>query len=685
MQLKTFAQCPPGHLFSNPCRPEPEPTNPAECGGCTNRARCARWSRRINAAELVVLGPCWLVLADGLRLQMGLHGCHFFLPLLLGTVLLGPPADAVRDAGQGCPAGWGGGAGRRGEREAPDCQSVRRSFPSIQTGEVVVAPSRVSPLAQFRHTFPKPFRSAPHVLASVNGFVADVSPGNAGRWDAVNASFVVTIRSTGRAGFSANIYRTDASPVDMTDGWHGPLLVHYVAWDYFANASGPGVGATSKGRARAAGERGREGEVGILFGSWTVDASQTAPPGAPWVAPAGRFRPEDYGATVTPHKAASQPGVDGAGWGEGLDGGGPAGEHRDDGDMPSELAAYGGGQPEVVRIAFGTSFGEPPRLLVGARLTGPHDRQAVLALTVAGVTTEGCEVHVARVDQSWAVQALALDYIAWLPSYDMVTAPDMADPAARAYNGTGALRGGRILASSLPAAESGACAGNCADRQWSRDLDPYVLPRAQFGGHVLPPPVPITAGRTEYTHPDARWGGGSLAAGMGLGKRGARLPSSVQYQLRFDFKDIFAARRTGFNFTRPPWLLVSARIASASRPEHAQATPETVRAYACVCVRMRAYVCVCAGGTCVGMRMGGWSHDVWGICLWARVGAAAGGSMHANRRVQAPTAPPPLTRPHIRAGVGVGCQRNRPRFRGQRLSRRSSRARLAGCGRARLA
>jgi hypothetical protein len=79
---------------------------------------------------------------------------------VLGCILLActGPAAGARDAGSGCPVGWGGGVGNAGEREGPDCQSVRRSFPSIQTGEVVVAPSRVSPLASFRHTFPKPFR-----------------------------------------------------------------------------------------------------------------------------------------------------------------------------------------------------------------------------------------------------------------------------------------------------------------------------------------------------------------------------------------------------------------------------------------------------------------------------------------------------------------------------------------------
>jgi hypothetical protein len=47
-----------------------------------------------------------------------------------------------------------------------------------------------------------------------------------------------------------------------------------------------------------------------------------------------------------------------------------------------------------------------------------------------------------------------------------------------------------------------------------------------------------------------------------------RLPSSVQYQLKFDFKDIFAERRTPFTFTRPPFMLVSARVHKDLVREH---------------------------------------------------------------------------------------------------------------------
>ncbi len=239
------------------------------------------------------------------------------------------------------------------------------------------------------------------------------------------------------------------------------------------------------------------------------------------------------------------------------------------------MAAYGGGQPEVVKVPFGTVFGEPPRVLVGARITCPYDRQAVLALTVRSVDTHGFELNVARVDQSWALQALAVEYIAWVPSYDMATGPDMLNQATRSYSGTGSVSGQR-LADSFPAPEDGLCAPNCHLRQWSRDLDPYVLPRAQFGGHILLPPVPTTAGLTNYSYPDARWGTGVLAAGHGLGVRGARLPSAVQYQLKFDFKDIFAARRTPFKFTRPPFMLVSARVYRDLVREHQRAVDATV-------------------------------------------------------------------------------------------------------------
>jgi len=44
-------------------------------------------------------------------------------------------------------------------------------------------------------------------------------------------------------------------------------------------------------------------------------------------------------------------------------------------DIESELAAYGGGQPEVIRVPFKTTFGEAPRVLVTSRITCPYDRQ----------------------------------------------------------------------------------------------------------------------------------------------------------------------------------------------------------------------------------------------------------------------------------------------------------------------
>jgi hypothetical protein len=114
------------------------------------------------------------------------------------------------------------------------------------------------------------------------------------------------VRSTGRGGFSANIYRTDASPASMTDGWHGPLgtaftcftstpvqiltpemltVIHYIAWDYVTH-QGPGGGGGVNG-GMPAGERGREGEVGVLFGSWDIPRLHAPPGGAVWVPPPG--------------------------------------------------------------------------------------------------------------------------------------------------------------------------------------------------------------------------------------------------------------------------------------------------------------------------------------------------------------------------------------------------------------
>lgn len=265
-------------------------------------------------------------------------------------------------------------------------------------------------MASFRHTFPKPFRAMPYVLASVNGFVQDAA--DPGLWDCINGSFVVSIRSTGRAGFSANIYRVDSSPESMTDGWHGPIVVHYIAWDYFQEESSSSQ--TGKAKGRVAGERGREGEVGVLFGTWDVEHQHPPPVGAPWVPPAGELPNSHYYQDVTAHNPPFWPEDADARGGAEAGRGGAA-------ELESELAAYGGGQPEVVRVHFGTRFGEAPRVIVGSRITSPYDRQAVLALTVRSVDTTGFDVNVARVDNSWAVQALSLDYIAWLPSHDMAT------------------------------------------------------------------------------------------------------------------------------------------------------------------------------------------------------------------------------------------------------------------------
>ncbi len=58
----------------------------------------------------------------------------------------------------------------------------------------------------------------------------------------------------------------------------------------------------------------------------------------------------------------------------------------------------------------------------------------------------------------------------------------------------------------------------------------------QFGGHVLRPPVPTTAGRSNYSYADARWGGGVLAAGESVSaKRRLRLPSSGTKKSNFRY------------------------------------------------------------------------------------------------------------------------------------------------------
>jgi hypothetical protein len=274
--------------------------------------------------------------------------------------------------------------------------------------------------------------SKPYVLASINGFVRDASFSSqySNPWTTVNGSWVVSIRSTGRAGFSANVYRTDASLAYMTDGWHGPLILHYVAWDYFKEEQ---QGTAKKGpRGRFAGERGREGEVGILFGSFDLPAVHPPPPGAPWVTPAGPLSDERFFEKITPHNQpwSRSEDIQGVSYsGAGAGGGGAGAGEEAGGDLESEMAAYGGGQPEVVKVPFGTVFGEAPRVLVSARITCPYDRQAVVALTVRSVDTQGFELNVLRVDHSWALQALAVEYIAWIPSYDMVTAPDMLNQA----------------------------------------------------------------------------------------------------------------------------------------------------------------------------------------------------------------------------------------------------------------
>ena len=152
-------------------------------------------------------------------------------------------------------------------------------------------------------------------------------------------------------------------------------------------------------------------------------------------------------------------------------------------------------------------------------------------------------------------------------TWQVATEADMVPGAARAYGGAGSVGGD---ASTAPAPrEDGRCrAPECFGRSSARVLDPYVLPRAQFGTHALPTPVPTSAGAGPFVPPDARWAPDPLArSGAGLGARGARLPSSVEYQLPFAFAGVHP-NATLFTFTRPPFVLATVRARRGLVPEH---------------------------------------------------------------------------------------------------------------------
>jgi hypothetical protein len=95
----------------------PDRTEPPPVGSPRRRAATGG----VVCAALVALGACFCASAGAVAAPTG-----------------------ARDAGAGCPVGWGGGVGKAGQKEAPTCQSVRRSFPSVQTGEVIVAVSLVA-------------------------------------------------------------------------------------------------------------------------------------------------------------------------------------------------------------------------------------------------------------------------------------------------------------------------------------------------------------------------------------------------------------------------------------------------------------------------------------------------------------------------------------------------------------
>ena len=140
----------------------------------------------------------------------------------------------LQEAGDSCRKGWAGASGRSGRGESESCKAARRSMPTLQSGEVVVPSSRVSPLRTVTHSFPRAFKGAnPRVLAFISGVARNARNAPDGSWHpaACNCTFAVTIRETGRAFFSVNVYRVDAAPESGTDGWPAPLLLRYIAWD----------------------------------------------------------------------------------------------------------------------------------------------------------------------------------------------------------------------------------------------------------------------------------------------------------------------------------------------------------------------------------------------------------------------------------------------------------------------
>jgi hypothetical protein len=206
------------------------------------------------------------------------------------------PAD-LQEAGAGCARGWGGAAGQTGEGESEACKAARRTTPSLQSGEVVVPSSRISPLRTVTHSFPRAFKGRrPRVLAFISGTVRNARNAAEGSWlpEACNCTFAVTVRETAPGFFSANVYRVDAAPVSGTDGWPAPLLLRYIAWD----------GDDAGDAGAEAGQR--EPPSAVQFGTFVAPRVYPPPRNAPWMA-----QPLSWGPvpTVAPSDRAP-PGVD---------------------------------------------------------------------------------------------------------------------------------------------------------------------------------------------------------------------------------------------------------------------------------------------------------------------------------------------------------------------------------------
>lgn len=180
---------------------------------------------------------------------------------------------------------------------------------------------------------------------------------------------------------------------------------------------------------------------------------------------------------------------------------------RQDAGHSAPDASYNGGLLHV-RVNYQLEFSEIPRVLAAVRLSSEQvDAQATFTSTVHSIDATGFTLAIWRVDQPWQHPSLAIDYAAWEPSLATVNDDFYDASEARPVSGVGSLTGdllGRSPGADVqPSIDR--IVGN--SRKASRVLDPYTLPRAQFGTHTLRPPVPTAAGFSDYQYPDARWGG----------------------------------------------------------------------------------------------------------------------------------------------------------------------------------